>query len=256
MARSRKGGHGEHDNLDRWLLTYADLITLLLGLFVVLYSMAQINESKFHEVVIALGHLFGGKSTIQLNKDVPTTVIQESDKEDLDKSPLSEKQKEIAMQVNKAMGQYIKSGKVSIVRSPSGLTIHLLEALLFDIGKANLKPEAMNILDELIPIISNLPNDIRFEGHTDNVPINTGQFPSNWHLSVARGLNTAYYMIQKGVNPQKISIVGYSEYRPVAPNDSDANRALNRRVDIVIVDIPTNAVTKHPQAKAPDAKPD
>jgi len=124
------------------------------------------------------------------------------------------------------------------------LTIHLLERLLFESGSAELKPEAKAVLDTIAEILKLLPNKIRIEGHTDDRPIKSARFPSNWHLSVARALNTAYYLMSKGVNPEKISIAGYSEYRPIAPNDSEENRAKNRRVDIVIISTQSGVLSK------------
>jgi chemotaxis protein MotB len=120
----------------------------------------------------------------------------------------------------------------------------LLERLLFESGSAELKPEAKAVLDTIAEILKFLPNKIRIEGHTDDRPIKSARFPSNWHLSVARALNTAYYLMSKGVNPEKISIAGYSEYRPIAPNDSEENRAKNRRVDIVIISTQSGVLSK------------
>jgi chemotaxis protein MotB len=116
--------------------------------------------------------------------------------------------------------------------------------LLFESGSAELKPEAKAVLDTIAEILKFLPNKIRIEGHTDDRPIRSARFPSNWHLSVARALNTAYYLMSKGVNPEKISIAGYSEYRPIAPNDSEENRAKNRRVDIVIISTQSGVLSK------------
>lgn len=106
---------------------------------------------------------------------------------------------------------------------------------LFATGNADIRPEARETLDEIATFISTLPNSIRVEGHTDDIPIHTAQFPSNWHLSVARAMNTGYYMLLKGFPPQRLSIAGYSEYQPVAPNDTPKNHAKNRRVEIVIL---------------------
>jgi len=117
-----------------------------------------------------------------------------------------------------------------------GITIHIMDELLFKSGDADLNKNAIEILDKIANILKKLPNDLRVEGHTDNVPINSALFPSNWHLSVARALNTAYFLIQnKNLSPDKVSIVGYSEYKPIASNETPEGRATNRRVDIVIL---------------------
>ena len=238
MSRKRRHEHEEPESSERWLLTYADLITLLLGLFVILYAMSKLDQVKYNEVAIALSQTFGGK-TILSGHGIGITPMPAPPPQDgtdnNDEASSDSKQNELSKQINNALGQYIQSSKVSIVKSSEGLTIHLLETLLFETGSDALKPEAQNVLNKLSDLIRVLPNKIRVEGHTDNVPINTPQFPSNWHLSIARSLNTAYYMIQKGVNPQKISILGYSEYKPINPNNTPENRAKNRRVDIVII---------------------
>jgi chemotaxis protein MotB len=117
-----------------------------------------------------------------------------------------------------------------------GVTVHIMEEMLFPSGSADLKQASLPAMDTLAGVLRLLKNDLRVEGHTDNVPINTTQFPSNWHLSVARALNVAYYLIERhGLTQERVSVVGYSEYRPLVANDSPANRSRNRRVDIVIL---------------------
>lgn len=236
MARKKKGHHEEHENLERWLITYADLITLLLGLFVVLYSMSQIDLSKYQQWISAFSQLFGGGGVLAGGKGVLVTPAppKSGSASDVSASQPTQQQK-LEVQINAVLSSNIQSKKIIVTTSPEGLTIHLLERLLFESGSAELKPEAMSVLDTLAEILKFLPNKIRIEGHTDNRPIRSAKFPSNWHLSVARALNTAYYLMNKGVNPEKISIVGYAEYRPIAPNDSEENRAKNRRVDIVVI---------------------
>lgn len=237
MLRKRREVHEEPEGSERWLLTYADLITLLLGLFVILYAMSKIDQGKYNEVALALSQAFGGKTILSGNGGItpmPAPPPQNSADNNDEVSSDSE-QNEVSQNINKALEKYVQSSKVSIVESSEELTIHLLETLLFETGSDALKPEAKNVLNELSDLIRVLPNKIRVEGHTDNIPINTPQFPSNWHLSIARSLNTAYYMMQKGVNPQKISILGYSEYKPINPNDTAEDRSKNRRVDIVII---------------------
>ncbi len=117
-----------------------------------------------------------------------------------------------------------------------GITIHILDDILFSSGKADLEQSSLTVLGKLAKLLQTLPNDIRIEGHTDNIPIANSSFPSNWHLSVMRALNTAYFLVNNENLPaDKISIVGYSEYKPIDSNDSVEGRANNRRVDIVII---------------------
>lgn len=129
---------------------------------------------------------------------------------------------------------YTKS--VTLEENERGITIHILENILFPSGKAELNVTSKLVLSELAGILRQLPNDIRVEGHTDNIPISSALYPSNWHLSVARALNTAYYFINdQKLKPEKVTVVGYAEYKPIADNSTADGRAKNRRVDIVII---------------------
>jgi len=217
----------EHENSERWLLTYSDLITLLLGLFVILYAMSKIDAGKYAEIVNAMGIAFGSSKGVMVGNvgvvDPALPTIQ------------TERQK-IAQEIRNALHLDTNPVPISISENERGITVHIMEELLFASGSADIKQSSLNTLDSLAKALKALPNDIRVEGHTDDVPINTPQFPSNWHLSVARAVNIGYYLIQRhGLNPEKVSVVGYSEYQPLVPNDSPDNRAHNRRVDIVIM---------------------
>jgi chemotaxis protein MotB len=245
MSRRKKGHSEEHENLERWLITYADLITLLLGLFVVLYSMSQIDLNKYQQWISAFSQLFGGGGVLSSGKGILVTPVPpKSGSDAMTSSSKPSSQQNLEAQLNAVLSSSIQSKKIIITTSTEGLTIHLLERLLFESGSADLKPEAKAVLDTLAEILKFLPNKIRVEGHTDNRPINTVRFPSNWHLSVARALNTAYYLMGKGVPPEKISIVGHSEYKPIAPNDTEENRAKNRRVDIVVISTQSGVLGK------------
>jgi len=206
----------------------ADLITLLLGLFVILYAMSKIDTKKYAEVVAALGGVFGSSDAtamklkiVEIDRNLPDIYGE---------------RRNIETQIRKALKLDEKSLPVTITEDERGVTVHLQEQLLFASGRSDLKSSSLETLDELAQALRKLSNDIRVEGHTDNVPIHTAEFPSNWHLSVRRALNVGYYLIEKhGINPEKVSVVGYSEYRPLLPNTSEENRARNRRVDIVVM---------------------
>lgn len=224
----KKNGHtGEHENSERWLLTYADLITLLLGLFVILYAMSKIDAGKYAEIVNALGGVFGSSKGVMVgNAGVMSSQI-----------PLiqNERQK-IAQDLRSALHLETKKLPIAISSNERGITVHIMDELLFSSGSAEIKESSMPALDSLARVLRELPNDVRVEGHTDNVPINSAAYPSNWHLSVARAVSIAYYLIQvHSLNPEKVSAVGFAEYQPLVPNDSDIHRAQNRRVDIVIL---------------------
>ncbi len=218
--------HDDHDNADRWLLTYADLITLLLGLFVILYTVSKIDGEKYGRIIAALGGIFG--------RD-PATVVAASP---VIGPPGTAPVHSERYQVERAIASSIPidNSTISVSQNERGVTVHIMDELLFASGSADLKPGALSLLSNLAAVLKALPNDIRVEGHTDDVPIQTAQFPSNWHLSVARAVNTAHYMVNTcHLVPERVSVVGYSAYHPLVPNTSEANRAKNRRVDIVII---------------------
>ena len=239
MRRRKKPG--EHDNLERWLLTYADLITLLLGLFVILYAMSKIDAGRYAELVNALGGVFGSgrRGVITGNVGIVDPPL----------APVSERQL-IEKEIRKELKENLAKGLISVDQNERGVTVHLMEELLFASGKADLKQTSLSALDTLSFLLGTLHNDIRVEGHTDNVPIHNLQYPSNWHLSVARAMNTAYYLIlNRNIAPERLSVAGYAEYRPLVDNISDENRSRNRRVDIVIVtDVPHKEQDTHHQS--------
>lgn len=232
MIKIRKK-HTDHENVDRWLLTYADLITLLLGLFVILYGMSKIDIEKYEQVAAALGGVFGRDGGVLEGRKQIIEAL----------TPLQKERNRIQQQIQQAVGDLSSKGLISMTQNERGVTVHLTEELLFPSGSAELKGSSLRVLDTIASVLARLPNDIRVEGHTDDVPIHTERFPSNWHLSVARALNTAVYIINKyNMKPGQVSIAGYAEYRPLLPNTSAENRARNRRVDIVIVTNVVNGV--------------
>ncbi len=216
------------DNQDRWLLTYADLITLLLAFFIVMYSMSRIDSKRFGEVSQALqGILKGG-----------TSVLKMEDLKSISNGHGIMKIGNLKMLQSKIHQQTEKIGrKGDIITEVNerGLIIHIMESAMFDEAKADLKPRAREILNLVAADVINLPNHIRIEGHTDDRPINSSQFPSNWELSTSRAAQVVRYFIDNyGYPPDKISAVGFAAYRPYIPNTSIENRARNRRVDIVV----------------------
>lgn len=224
----RKSHHEEPENHERWLLTYVDLITLLLGLFVILYAMSKIDSAKYAQLITALSGVFGGSQASIVNGG--SGVI------DLPASMLKTERELIGDKLKKAFRNQLGDGPVFITNEERGLTVHILEELLFASGNAEFKQNSLAILDTLASVLKTVPNDLRVEGHTDNVPISTQLFPSNWHLSVERAVNAGFYLIEKhGLAPARVSVVGFSEYHPLVPNTSNENRARNRRVDIVII---------------------
>ncbi len=233
MSR-KKHKHEEHENAERWLLTYADLITLLLGLFVILYASSQVDAKKFAAVVQAFGKVFEGGSGVM--SGTPSILQGDELPKPGEVSGEDAISKQLQEALEKSMERAIDEGRVSLSATDGGVTVHVTEKLLFDPGSQVLRGEAAAVLDQLAGSLQDVPNEIRVEGHTDDTPIHTAEFPSNWHLSTARALNVGLYLLgHSTIKAERLAVVGYGEHRPIAPNDSDVSRAKNRRVDIVIV---------------------
>ncbi len=238
--RRRPGSSGEEGGMEsagmmRWLLTYADLITLLLAFFVVLYGASQVDANRWQQLSQALRSAFnqdgaaGGVSLIAENPGASAVeLIQPTD----DNQQFAEIVEKIEAYVKE------KGLEASISQSITqrGLVIGLADNLLFETGKADLTVNAQKILDKVAGILLKVPNHVRVEGHSDNVPIRTARYPSNWQLSTDRATNVIMYWTETySFPPERLSAAGYGEYRPVVPNDSIEHRAKNRRVDIVVL---------------------
>lgn len=204
------------------------MITLLLGLFIILYAISNIDVAKYEKVMSAMGNVFGSEK-FRIDSSLPTPFTI---KNDVSVNPMDLLKQEL----NDIINVNDLTNSVTIENNPRGVTIRILDDILFSSGDAELSSKAQEVLKLVSGIIKELPNDIRVEGHTDNIIINSPQYPSNWHLSIARALNTAYYLIQtEGIDPDKVSVVGYSEYNPIADNSTPEGRSKNRRVDIIVI---------------------
>lgn len=229
----------EKDNSERWLLTYADLITLLMIFFVVMYAISSVDAQKYQILSQSLsgalqytgpGGLASGGITSGGGIEIHVSPTDgETDKVDPELVAAAEE----IMALIKAKNL---QDKVSVSIQERGVVVGLMNTVLFDPGSARIKSEAIPTLVAIGQIANGVHNYIRVEGNTDDVPQHSPQFPSNWELSVIRATEVLKLMIdQSGVAPNKISAVGYGEYRPSVPNDSPENRSKNRKVDIVIL---------------------
>lgn len=232
MKKNRQTDDEHKTNQDRWLLTYADMITLLLALFIVMYSMSKIDSGKFSDVTQALAdQLRGGATIFQKTLDGDQAAQQE-----MDQQRLRFLEQKILQRIHNANLQRNTPIGITTVVDQRGLVIHIKESTLFDPGSDKLKAEAIVPLDLIADQLRNINNAIRIEGHTDNMPINTAKFPSNWELSTARAISVVRYLVEKhNLSPQQLSALGFGEFRPIADNSTDQGRAANRRVDIVVL---------------------
>lgn len=248
MSSRRKKGHGGgHENHERWLITYSDLITLLMIFFVIMYAMSQIDQSKFDSLSVSLQKALKANNQIQIDSMGNTGIISRRPESDQKKQEQNQNHKNEAQQqtehdrledLKKKVEQYVVqnnlAGQINVLENAKGVQITLSDAALFDSGKAELKPDALKVLGGLAPFLQILPNDIAIEGHTDNVPISNSKFPSNWELSAQRAINVLHFFEGAQVQHERLHAVGYADTVSLSANDSDEHRAQNRRVNLII----------------------
>jgi chemotaxis protein MotB len=288
MAK-RKQEHEKEPNHERWLVSYADFITLLFAVFVTLYAMSYTDKQKVEQVIASYNAAFGMTKSgsaptfnvIQSNEMMPVPGIvpekrrrmtvpesgelgkKEEEKKKAEEEAKKKQQQEEAVddipppdpkkeankvradnkefqQIKEKISAYLKEKgaeqNVKLTVDQRGLVISLKDTEFFDSGSAAVRGESKPLLRDIAAAIDNYTNSIRIEGHTDNVPIKTSAFPSNWELSTARATNIVQYLVGTlAFSPEKLSAIGYGEYRPIADNSTPEGRQKNRRVDIVIL---------------------
>ncbi len=243
MARRKK--RAEHDNNDRWLISYADFITLLFAFFVVMYSISSVNEGKYKTFSESLNIAFDQKQpSAPISTGVVTSLAEQKNKVLVDKSSakLLERQREIQQQMaevgsnlRKVMANMIAQGQVSVSRNRRGVVVDISASTLFKEGEAGVQTAALETLREVAQVLSREDQAIEVEGHTDDVPIKTAQFPSNWELSAGRASSVVRILGSYGVPELRMSAVGMAANHPLAANDTAQHRAQNRRVSITIL---------------------
>jgi len=246
----RRNHHAGHENHERWLVSYADFITLLFAFFVVMFASSQTDKARAKVVSDSVkSALESGGIPAAVHEILGGTVDEKGKGNAQMKGPGGAQAATAAthppqvgeltpsMQyLSKALEAEIKQGKIDLHLEPRGLVVSLRQATFFPSGEDTIDPATFGSMDKIAKTVAELPNSVRLEGHTDSVPIHTSRFRSNWELSAARGiamldlLNTRY-----GIPRERLAIAGYADTAPVAPNDTDEGRAHNRRVDIVIL---------------------
>lgn len=276
-----------HVNHERWLISYADFITLLFAFFVVMYSISQVSDSKYRVLsdtfieafnqsantqtsvkpqdnpspsngIIAPGDM--GKTTVahdgqlsEVSDNSTNTTLPVPEQEEPVKT--SDELTQISDLVTEKFTQLINDQMIQVSSNELWLQIELKDSILFSSGSADTSDQAQKIFDEIAGILKNYSNPVQVEGFTDNIPIKSVKYPTNWELSTARASAIVKYLASKGVAPERLSAVGYGEYQPVAANDTDQGRAQNRRVAIMIakrkMDRPKVSVTPSPALSQP-----
>jgi len=253
--RRRQRSHSSHD---RWLVSYADFITLLFAFFVVLYASSQVDKRKAGRLAVAIQsafHELGGfpASAAQIppnaNKPVSFSTLHGLQNADLKSAgqspqPAPEASSEgsdpdlsmLQSQLQEALSREIAMDEIALDETPEGIVISIREFGFFESGSGALKASALPTLDRIASLLAVRTYKMRVEGHTDNVPIHTAQFSSNWELSTTRATEVVrLLMLRYRLDPGRLAAAGYAQYHPLASNDTEQGRALNRRVDIVVL---------------------
>jgi chemotaxis protein MotB len=251
---SRRGRKHEHVSHERWLVSYADFITLLFAFFVVLYASSQVDNKKVAQVSAAIQGAFQELGVFTGSNPGPVLRQESSPPAPADPHDLPQLERlannmhgglgggygpdvnRLRRDLEAALGDEIKKHEIQMRVTPEGLVVSLSEVGFFESGAANLLPGGQSTLARVAGVLNEKGFQVRVEGHTDNKPIHTSEFKSNWELSTARATEVVSLLIEKhGFNPGQISAAGYSQYRPIASNDTEEGRKANRRVDLIIV---------------------
>ena len=249
----------EPEQLDRWLVSYADYMTLMFALFVVLYAMSIVKEEQYSVLADSLTRMFEqpeqqdtgvqGQSVLtnavpQSELDLygtsleqakgPTLLADARQLSDISERRLGSPLQAVEQQLTKALANLLEQGLAKIEQDENWLTIELNSGLLFASGSATATSSAQTLLDEITRIINPISNFIRVRGYTDNLPINNELFSSNWELSVSRATSVLRILERAGTAPQRLAIEGFGQYYPFGPNDTEQGRAANRKVVIAI----------------------
>ncbi len=237
MARRRN--HEEHENHERWLVSYADFITLLFAFFVVMYSISSINEGKYKVLSDTLTGVFNQPDRsiepIPVGEERPRTSEPDRSLVDEQSSQApADALQSIANTVREAFGDLIEADQLKVRGNELWIEIELSSSLLFSSGDALPNNAAFELIEKIAKILAPYENPVHVEGFTDNLPIQTAQFPTNWELSAARAASIVRMLAMDGVNPARLASVGYGEFQPVADNATAVGRARNRRVVLVV----------------------
>lgn len=247
----KKQHHEEHPD-ETWLIPYADMLTLLLALFIVMFAMSKVDQEKMEKLAEQFSVIFSGgsgfmekegnsfipmdKKGVSNNTAIPTSTAKATDSKKSKASIEDDQMNDIKKSIEKEINKKGYADNVKLVLNGEGLEVSIQDVVLFNSGDAEIKKDVYPLLLEITKIIMNLDNSIRIVGHTDNIPIKTSKFRSNWDLSAFRAINVMNFMIDKGkMSSKRLSIQAYGEYKPKFDNSTADGRAKNRRVEIFIV---------------------
>jgi len=257
------------ENSDRWLVSYADFITLLFAFFVVMYALSSVNEGKYRVLSHSLVNAFQSTSTSPISfesAELPSVIeqpIQYVEETSVSPDPIDEKKvsrikrqkkmKNMAKDILLALEPLIQDGKVRVTQNALGVTVEINASVLFSPGMAQLAESSNLSLSAVAQVVKNHDQEIHVEGHTDNTPISTLAFPSNWELSTARASSVIRLFIENGVATHRLTAIGYADNKPVETNSTLEGKKRNRRVAIMILSNEPDEITEIPiSLESPD----
>jgi chemotaxis protein MotB len=240
MARRKRFEDDSHENHERWLISYADFITLLFAFFVVMYAVSVVNVGKYKVLSDALGDAFGGRgAATRANTSIEVEALPLSNIIARKRAEAAKRDREhldlLARKLNSVLAPLVNSGKVRVTRSARGVTVEINASVLFDEGDAALVGSARETLGTVAGLLRDDTHAIEVEGHTDTTPIANAAFPSNWELSAVRASTVVRLFVENGVPERRLAAVGRGANQPVASNGDQAGRARNRRVAVSIL---------------------
>jgi chemotaxis protein MotB len=246
----RRHHEEESENHERWMVSYADFITLLFAFFVVMYAISQVNEGKYrvmsnslmsafrsanlNEVVTTGGQIVVLPQSGQGATQIKPNILPEQAAVGEKRKQQREKMANVARDIFDVLAPLIRQGKVRVLETSRGVTVEINDSILFSPGQARLESESVSAMRAVADVLARSDFPITIEGHTDNTPINTPQFPSNWELSAVRATTVLRLFNDTGVGGDRLTAIGYGDQRPVESNDTLEGRARNRRVTILI----------------------
>lgn len=253
MARKKR--EEESDNHERWLVSYADFITLLFAFFVVMYAISSVNENKYRELTQSIGSAFGVKVVpTVINENPPVSIVPPAITRPLRKKATTsteirkerEKMTGIGRDLMKVLSPLINEGKVKVIQSARGVNVEINASVLFAPAEARLSRQSEEVLQAVAQILKDEPNDIQVEGFTDNTPISSAQYPSNWELSSARASSVVRLFVDQGIAGERMVAIGRSSNSPIDDNATPDGRSRNRRVALTVLSNIPEAVTEVP----------
>jgi chemotaxis protein MotB len=254
---ARKRFEEEPEQHDRWLVSYADFITLLFAFFVVMYAISSLNEGKYRVVSNSLGSAFKGSENlpiVPISKETPASMpnlprpitLQRQHSNEALLLHEKEQMTNMAREILKVLAPLVSQGKVRVTQTSRGVNVEINASVLFAPGDARLNAESSQALKAVAQVLKNDTHAIQVEGHTDNVPINTAAFPSNWELSAVRASSVVRLFVDNGVAENRLLAIGHGANQPVASNSTPEGRMRNRRVQVMILSALPDAVTEVP----------